>query len=64
MIHKEIKKVEELVTKCHELGGPVLLDHADYLQDILCRLKLSANLEPTQDEWNARKRWDAKYNTI
>jgi len=61
MNNKEIKKVQELVAKCHELGGPVLLDHADYLQDIICRLKLEDGLEPTQSEWAARKRLNAKY---
>ena len=61
MSQEQIKDLKELVAKCYELGGSVLLDYADYLEDNVCKLKLANGQEPTRLEYDARKRWNAKY---
>jgi hypothetical protein len=62
MSKDQIKDLKELVAKCHKLGGSILLDYADYLEDNVCKLKLADGQETTQLEYDARKRWNAKCN--
>jgi len=60
MTQTQITKLQNMVSKCHTVGGDTLLDYADYLQHQICVLKLSENQEPTKEEWSGRKRWYSK----
>lgn len=64
MLTTEIKNLESMIAKCHTIGGAVLLDYSDYLNDQLCKMKLANNQEPTPSEYAARRRFYAKYDRI
>ena len=55
-IIREIAKLSAEAWRKHEMDSPVMTDHADYLLDRICYLKLSIDLKPTKGEWAGRKR--------